>query len=203
MNRSGAPSRGRTGTPLFRKAADFKSAVSTNFTIGAPAAQRTPASQRNPGSACAQCPVVSLVTGPTPCRAARLAPPRKKGSRSFPYKYGAGKESRTLDLNLGKVALYQLSYSRIRLLHPTFPSELISKPQIISLFFGSIRLQTKKSTNYHPSFNSHLDYDDHRRSSDIKTQTVSGGAVRSRTGLTGFAIRGITALLPRQKFTFL
>ena len=27
---------------------------------------------------------------------------------------------------------------------------------------------------------------------------VSGGAVRSRTGLTGFAIRGITALLPRQ-----
>jgi hypothetical protein len=28
-------------------------------------------------------------------------------------KTGAGEESRTLDLNLGKVALYQLSYSRI------------------------------------------------------------------------------------------
>ncbi|VXB99029.1 hypothetical protein MASSI9I_50861 [Massilia sp. 9I] len=28
-------------------------------------------------------------------------------------KFGAGEESRTLDLNLGKVALYQLSYSRI------------------------------------------------------------------------------------------
>jgi hypothetical protein len=28
--------------------------------------------------------------------------------------FGAGKESRTLDLNLGKVALYQLSYSRIQ-----------------------------------------------------------------------------------------
>jgi hypothetical protein len=27
---------------------------------------------------------------------------------------GAGEESRTLDLNLGKVALYQLSYSRRR-----------------------------------------------------------------------------------------
>ena len=27
-------------------------------------------------------------------------------------KFGAGEESRTLDLNLGKVALYQLSYSR-------------------------------------------------------------------------------------------
>ena len=29
-----------------------------------------------------------------------------------PFKFGAGEESRTLDLNLGKVALYQLSYSR-------------------------------------------------------------------------------------------
>jgi non-ribosomal peptide synthetase component E (peptide arylation enzyme) len=35
-------------------------------------------------------------------------------------KSGAGKESRTLDLNLGKVALYQLSYSRTgtKKLHP-------------------------------------------------------------------------------------
>ena len=30
-------------------------------------------------------------------------------------KTGAGEESRTLDLNLGKVALYQLSYSRMEL----------------------------------------------------------------------------------------
>jgi hypothetical protein len=40
---------------------------------------------------------------------------KKKGSRSasfFSYS-GAGEESRTLDLNLGKVALYQLSYSRL------------------------------------------------------------------------------------------
>jgi hypothetical protein len=36
--------------------------------------------------------------------AAMLAALRKKR--------GAGEESRTLDLNLGKVALYQLSYSR-------------------------------------------------------------------------------------------
>ena len=27
-------------------------------------------------------------------------------------RFGGGEESRTLDLNLGKVALYQLSYSR-------------------------------------------------------------------------------------------
>ena len=38
----------------------------------------------------------------------------KKGSLGFPlFLSGAGEESRTLDLNLGKVALYQLSYSRI------------------------------------------------------------------------------------------
>ena len=70
--------------PLFTKAADFKSAVSTNFTIGA-----------------------LLRSQPT-----------KKGSPSVTLasllEFGAGKESRTLDLNLGKVALYQLSYSRMR-----------------------------------------------------------------------------------------
>ena len=32
--------------------------------------------------------------------------------RPSPKYFGAGEESRTLDLNLGKVALYQLSYSR-------------------------------------------------------------------------------------------
>ena len=31
----------------------------------------------------------------------------------MPFEFGAGKEARTLDLNLGKVALYQLSYSRV------------------------------------------------------------------------------------------
>ena len=65
----------------------------------------------------------------------------------FPsYTTGAGNEARTRDLDLGKVALYQLSYTRM------------------SVFFG--------------------------------------GAVRSRTGLTGFAIRGITALLPRHQIKF-
>jgi hypothetical protein len=34
---------------------------------------------------------------------------------------GAGKGARTLDLNLGKVALYQLSYSRILLLYINAP----------------------------------------------------------------------------------
>ena len=44
----------------------------------------------------------------------------KKGSYvSFPLVFGAGNESRTRDLNLGKVALYQLSYSRLECEHDT------------------------------------------------------------------------------------
>ncbi len=47
---------------------------------------------------------------------------KKKGSRprcrGFPFlNTGAGDESRTRDLNLGKVALYQLSYSRVAFQH--------------------------------------------------------------------------------------
>jgi len=38
-----------------------------------------------------------------------------KLSEASLLKSGAGEESRTLDLNLGKVALYQLSYSRMLL----------------------------------------------------------------------------------------
>ena len=38
---------------------------------------------------------------------------KKRPFRASFYESGAGEESRTLDLNLGKVALYQLSYSRI------------------------------------------------------------------------------------------
>ena len=45
----------------------------------------------------------------------RSAPSRTRACRTYTQKgkYGAGDESRTRDLNLGKVALYQLSYSRI------------------------------------------------------------------------------------------
>ncbi len=36
----------------------------------------------------------------------------RPAGRIFPLQSGAGDESRTRDLNLGKVTLYQLSYSR-------------------------------------------------------------------------------------------
>ena len=38
---------------------------------------------------------------------------KKEVLADFLFESGAGEESRTLDLNLGKVALYQLSYSRV------------------------------------------------------------------------------------------
>ena len=41
-----------------------------------------------------------------------MASHKQKKPRGFSWKTGAGNESRTRDLNLGKVALYQLSYSR-------------------------------------------------------------------------------------------
>src|SRR5688572_10644974 len=43
------------------------------------------------------------------------SPENKTGKADFPRMFdGAGNEARTRDLNLGKVALYQLSYSRPR-----------------------------------------------------------------------------------------
>ena len=46
--------------------------------------------------------------------ATKLPGPKRKGRalNGSPRNTGAGNESRTRDLNLGKVALYQLSYSR-------------------------------------------------------------------------------------------
>jgi hypothetical protein len=53
-------------------------------------------------------------TPPGGSAAANAGPGKKKGRAEWPSlaDSGAGKESRTPDLNLGKVALYQLSYSR-------------------------------------------------------------------------------------------
>ena len=76
------------------KAADFKSAVSTNFTIGA---------HFLPGAS-TQREVLHQPQGQG----------NKKGKHLLPFsKSGAGKRVRTVDLYLGKVSLYQLSYSRI------------------------------------------------------------------------------------------
>ncbi len=124
---------------LCRKAADFKSDVSTNFTTRAhngivkqkadstafqmvnQAADNIDDWRRDPESnradricnpvhnrfAIAPMSMLQPIPGTPPCI-------DKKGKPGLPFvECGAGKESRTLDLNLGKVALYQLSYSRV------------------------------------------------------------------------------------------
>jgi len=75
---------GRGSNPYTRRARDFKSLVSTNFTTRA---------------------LRELY------RQARYE--KGKAHCAFPFQTGAAEESRTLDLYLGKVSLYQLSYCRI------------------------------------------------------------------------------------------
>ena len=98
-------------------AADFKSATSTNSVIPAPK------------------PMLRTLSG---FRSVQT----KKGSLPLPFflNSGAGDESRTRDLNLGKVALYQLSYSRIR------PAKDLNFTQ----FFGIDKSTLpKKNEKYH------------------------------------------------------
>jgi hypothetical protein len=64
-------------------------------------------------------------------------------------KSGAGEESRTLDLNLGKVALYQLSYSRINL--PVLPTATYfaasNKKEAVDLFTrGFLRILEREKS---------------------------------------------------------
>ena len=118
--------------PLFTKAADFKSDVSTNFTTRAlfhallhrlldvlPSLVWRRESELNRSKRLCR-PLHNLFAIPPwvgHCNGYPffwyLERSNKKGSlQCFLILFGAGEESRTLDLNLGKVALYQLSYSR-------------------------------------------------------------------------------------------
>ena len=55
-----------------------------------------------------------------------------------PRRSGAGKEARTPDLNLGKVALYQLSYSRVRRRH--FKPRLVTVKPLCQPLRDCVRL---------------------------------------------------------------
>ena len=140
------------------RTADFKSAVSTNFTIGAMRSFCTRKTD-NPDNAGAIGVACFWRRGPESNRPTRICNPvhnrfatapivssitlTKKGSLGFPSGWktlallpasGAGNEARTRDLNLGKVALYQLSYSRI--CQQTQPENLVCcDPEIITYFF--------------------------------------------------------------------
>ena len=99
MDFYGARGRNRTGTPL--PARDFKSLVSTDFTNRASESstrlrrrwRRVPESNRT----------------------RRICNPLHNRFVNAPFEanLGAGNETRTRDPDLGKVVLYQLSYSRI------------------------------------------------------------------------------------------
>ena len=99
-------------------AADFKSATSTNSVIPAPK------------------PMLRTLSG---FRSVQT----KKGSLPLPFflNSGAGDESRTRDLNLGKVALYQLSYSRIR------PAKDLNFTQFFGIDKSTLPKKTKNTIN--------------------------------------------------------
>ena len=103
----GARGRNRTGMPVIHEAADFKSDVSTYFT--------TRAWTENGGATQSRTGLDGFAIRCITDLLSRQIFLTKKGSSGFPFllQFGAGKETRTLDLNLGKVALYQLSYSRV------------------------------------------------------------------------------------------
>src|SRR5512134_2083307 len=60
-------------------------------------------------------------------RSARASETKRESGALSLNETGAGNESRTRDLNLGKVALYQLSYSRVEQLLIVAQSLLLSK----------------------------------------------------------------------------
>jgi hypothetical protein len=130
----GAQGRFRTGTP-FVGAADFKSAASTCFATRAGCRSTAPVCDKHVGIVCLDAGgagrsrtaldgfAIRCITALLPRRRSQTqtdvltktgslvaAVSRATASRAVS---GAGEESRTLDLNLGKVALYQLSYSRL------------------------------------------------------------------------------------------
>ena len=89
--------------------------------------------------------------------------PKKKGEASrfpFPLESGAGDESRTRDLNLGKVALYQLSYSRIFVQKQAFGAGDESRTRDLNLGKVALyqlsysRMRPAKDLNYTETFRS-------------------------------------------------
>src|SRR5262245_10304731 len=107
--RGGAQGRTRTGTTL--RSGDFKSPAATNYATRA-VKGRVGGGGRNRTGVHGFAGRCMTTLPPRPRKKTKgKAEPVTSGIR-LPRRSGAGKESRTPDLNLGKVALYQLSYSR-------------------------------------------------------------------------------------------
>ena len=151
---------------------------------------------------------------------------KKRKPEGFLFQFGAGEESRTLDLYLGKVSLYQLSYSRMGLLHllpqaaeaAWFETGAGEESRTLDLYLGKVSLY---QLSYSRMGLLHLlpqaaeaawfetGAGEESRTLDLYLGKVSlyqlsysrmerfGGGGRDRTGVDGFAGRCITTLLPR------
>ena len=92
---------------------------------------------------------------------------------------GAGNESRTRDLNLGKVALYQLSYSRVEEICYFNDGTCLVKRKIeISLGCWP----EKKSTRMPFQFVTDFMY---TMSTDFSSNLLTAGSVKQREGVSG------------------
>ncbi len=106
---------------------------------------------------------------------------------------GAGDESRTRDLNLGKVALYQLSYSRVLGTHQ--PDADVGD---LKFLCGAGDESRTRDLNLGKVALYQLSYSRTQELRIIRQKAV-GGAKRNRTAVNGFAIRCITTLLSRPR----
>src|SRR5690606_25533820 len=99
-----------SGFPCDARAEDWPDAAPTKQYVRAGSAHAAPAMLRRPSTGLTQYPLPAFLH-----RSAEKADAQNKRPKPKPgpfVEFGAGDESRTRDLNLGKVALYQLSYSR-------------------------------------------------------------------------------------------
>ena len=130
QTRSAPGARGRTRTGTALRPRDFKSLASTNFATRARVRSRRDAigrrkhwrrgSESNRRTRLCR-PLHDHSATPPRCARTGAGPDANATKRNKQGKRlalslwnpGAGNESRTRDLNLGKVALYQLSYSRV------------------------------------------------------------------------------------------
>ena len=155
----------------------------------------------------------------------RMEYEKRESLPAFPFFSGAAEESRTLDLNLGKVALYQLSYCRNFFALPGRPcgtagtagTAVFLERVFMELPFlipgtaipgAAIPGAAEESRTLDLNLGKVALYQlSYCRPITTTTTTalllpVCGGASRSRTDLHGFAIRCITALLSRQSMLF-
>jgi hypothetical protein len=119
---------------------DFKSLASTCFATWAYNWRLRPESNRRPRL----CRPLHNHSATQPCLIKRL----KKSDFICRNDSGAGNETRTRDPNLGKVVLYQLSYSRVIVL--AILPKIVKLSTLMSRFFYDFRQCNFQINNHRP-----------------------------------------------------